>query len=118
MKSALPLSVLLLFAGCQSLVPPPAEPAGPVVALYASAAEAGAAALGRFDADPVLLVAAHELAPAERCDGAPRPGSLSSAGQRARCVRTPDGQQAWLPLEPAALSGVPGLPVSQLDSRV
>ena len=116
--ATLPLAALLaLCAGCQSMQAPSTQ-AGPVVALYASAAEAGAAAMGRFDTDPVLLVQARSLSASAQCAGAVPAGSLGSIGHRARCVRTPDGQQAWLPLEPEALSSLPGLPVSQLDCRV
>lgn len=116
-KLLLAAALPALLSACQSLQPPRQQSAA-VAALYASAAEAGAVAMGRFDADPLLLVPTSSLAPAQQCAGAMPAGTLSAAGRRARCMRTADGQQGWLPLEPSAQSGLPGLPVSQLDSRV
>lgn len=115
-KFLLVASLPALLSACQSLQP--RQQSAAVAALYASAAEAGAVAMGRFDADPLLLVPTSSLAPAQQCAGAMPVGSLSAAGRRARCMRTTDGQQGWLPLEPSAQSSMPGLPVSQLDSRV
>jgi hypothetical protein len=106
------LAATLPLAGCQGLsIGAQAGFDSKVTALYRSAGEAGAVAMGQFGAHPSLLVRETELRPAEDCPGAlPHP--------RARCMRTPDGQRGWLPLEREAARAAPGLPVSRLDHLV
>lgn len=111
-------ALLALLTGCQSLDGPGAGFArqgdarfGSVTALYRTAAEAGAVAMGQFGAHPTLLVRESELLPAADC-----PGALSRVP--ARCMRTQDGQHGWLPLEREAARRAPGLPVSRLDNQV
>lgn len=106
------LAAALPLAACQGLsIDPQAGFGSNITALYRSAGEAGAVAMGQFGAQPSLLVRETELRPAEDCPGAlPHP--------RARCMRTPDGQRGWLPLEREAARAAPGLPVSRLDHLV
>jgi len=100
----------VLLAGCQTLGAADSH-FGSVTALYRTAAEAGAVAMGQFGAHPTLLVQESELLPAADCPGA-------QSRVPARCMRTKDGQLGWLPLERDAARRAPGLPVSRLDNLV
>ena len=77
------LLAVLGLAGCQV---DPAVPLGPVVSVYASAAEAAAVAAGQFGAVPIALLGEPDLdlLPGRVCSGTTAP------------VRARDGRRGWV----------------------
>jgi hypothetical protein len=100
------LPFLALCSGCQSLSNESAF--GSVAALYASAGEAGAVALGQFGPMPIALRPAQELQAASGCPGSgPAPQRLPAV-----CMRSSKtGQLGWLPASDAAAPATPAAQV-------
>lgn len=100
------LGALACCSGCQSFGNESAF--GSVAALYASAADAGAVALGQFGPMPIALTPAQELQAASGCLApGPVPQRLP-----ALCMRSSKtGQLGWLPVTGAAPQAKPAAPV-------